>query len=175
MLPGATGELALVPPPTLEGWFRRYSPYVARIALRLLGRDDDVDDVVQDVFLTAHRGLHDLRDPAAIRGWLATVTVRVARRKLAVRRVRAFFHLDAEASYDDVASTSASPEDRALLARIYVVLDGLPAPDRIAWTLRFVEGEKLADVARLCGCSLATAKRRIDAAHAVIQGQVRDE
>lgn len=164
-----------MPPPTLEGWFRRYSAYVARIALRLLGRDDDIDDVVQDVFLRAHRGLRDLRDPEAIRGWLATVTVRVAQRKLAVRRLRAFFHLEGGSTYDDVASADASPEDRALLARIYTILDSLPAADRIAWTLRYVEREKLDEVARLCSCSLATAKRRINAAHTVIQREVRDE
>src|SRR3954447_14241879 len=74
--------------------FRRYSPYVAAIALRLLGRDDDVDDVVQDVFLASLRGLTALRDPAAIRGWLATVTVRTTRRRLRMRRLRAMVGLD---------------------------------------------------------------------------------
>jgi RNA polymerase sigma-70 factor (ECF subfamily) len=40
---------------------------------------------------------------------------------------------------------------------------------RIAWTLRYVEREKLEEVARLCGCSLATAKRRIAATQAAIE------
>ena len=51
--------------------FRRYAPYVATIGLRLLGRDDELDDLVQDVFIEAHRGLHSLRTPDAIKGWLA--------------------------------------------------------------------------------------------------------
>ena len=55
--------------------FERYSQYVATIAFRLLGRNDEVDDVVQDVFLQVHRRLSTIR-PDAVRGWLAVVTVR---------------------------------------------------------------------------------------------------
>jgi RNA polymerase sigma-70 factor (ECF subfamily) len=51
------------------------------------------------------------------------------------------------------------------LAKVYAVLDALPSDERVAWSLRHVEGERLERVAELCGCSLATAKRRIAAAH----------
>jgi RNA polymerase sigma-70 factor (ECF subfamily) len=40
-------------------------------------------------------------------------------------------------------------------------LQTLPASDRIAWTLRFIERQRLETVAELMSCSLATAKRRI--------------
>ena len=43
-------------------------------------------------------------------------------------------------------------------------LDRLGVAERVAWTLRYVEGEPLGTVAELCECSLATAKRRIRAA-----------
>src|SRR5512137_1921710 len=88
MVPAAVERL---PPPAapldLEQAFTLYSRYVAGLALRLLGRQDEVDDVVQDVFLAAFRGLTKLREPQAIKGWLATVTVRVARRRLRMRRL----------------------------------------------------------------------------------------
>ncbi len=148
----------------LDGLFRRYAPYVAAIAHRLLGRDEDVDDTIQEVFVAAVRGVHALRDPAAIRGWLARVTVRVARQRLRKRRVRVFLGLDEPVVYDSVVDHSASAEQRALLARVYSVLDDLPANQRIAWSLRHIEGEPLENVATMSGCSLATAKRRIAAA-----------
>ena len=40
-------------------------------------------------------------------------------------------------------------------------LQTVPPDDRIAWTLRHVERHRLEAVAELCGCSLATVKRRI--------------
>jgi RNA polymerase sigma-70 factor (ECF subfamily) len=148
----------------LDGLFRRYAPYVAAIAHRLLGRDEDVDDTIQEVFVAAVRGVHAVRDPAAIRGWLARVTVRVARQRLRKRRVRVFLGLDEPVVYDAVVDHGASAEQRALLARVYTVLDAIPANQRIAWSLRHIEGEPLESVASMSGCSLATAKRRIAAA-----------
>lgn len=141
--------------------FRRYSPYVAAVAHRLLGRDDEVDDTVQEVFLAAVRGLPTIRDPGAVKAWLARIAVRVARRKLRLRRMRAFFGVTDPSGYHDVADAQSSPEERAIVQRVYRVLDSLPANQRIAWTLRHIEGEQLEDVAALSGCSLATAKRWI--------------
>lgn len=161
----APGEV----PQTLEQLYRAYGAYVAAIAHRLLGRDDKVDDVVQDVFLDAWKGVGTLRDPGALKGWLATVTVRTARRRLRMRRVKMFFHLDEHPEYGDIASSDASPKHKALLSRVYEVLDTLPVDQRLAWTLRYVEREQLDDVARLCDVSLATVKRKISAAQAAIE------
>lgn len=149
--------------------FERFAPYVARIALRLIGREAEVDDLVQEVFLAAFKQRHQVREPAAFRGWLATVTVRKARRHLARRRWKSFVGLDTAGYAPELRDTSVSPEQRALLARVYEVLDRIPVDHRVAWTLRHVEGERLERVAERCGCSLATAKRRIASAHARIR------
>jgi RNA polymerase sigma-70 factor, ECF subfamily len=155
--------------------FRRYAAYVAAIAHRLLGRDQDVDDTVQEVFVIAVRGLSQLREPAAVKGWLAKITVRVSRRRLRMRRLRTMLGLDEDTLYDSMTDESASPEQRVLIGRVYRLLDGIPADHRIAWSLRHMEGEKLEDVAALCGCSLATAKRRIAAAARVLEEALSDE
>lgn len=154
--------------------FQRFAPYVARIGLRLLGREADVDDLIQEVFMAAFRQRHQVRDPAAFKSWIAIIAVRTARRTLRRRRMRAFVGLDALAAPLELRDSGMSPERRALLARVYQVLDRIPVEQRLAWTLRYVEGEKLERVAEACGCSLATAKRRIGAAHARIQAELSD-
>jgi len=152
--------------------FQRFSPYVARIGLRLLGRNEDVDDLVQEVFLAAFKQRDQLRDVGAAKGWLAVVAVRTARRQLRRRRVRQFVGLDSGAPPLELQDQTLSPHERALLARVYEILDHVSVDDRLAWTLRHVEGEKLDKVAERCGCSLATAKRRIVAAHAQLQAEL---
>jgi len=159
----------------LEGLFRQYAPYVARIGHRLLGNGDEVDDLVQDVFLAAHRGLTRLRDRDAVKGWLATVAVRTARRRLRRRRLAGLLGFTGEpADYDEVAGSDASPAERALVARVYRALDRLPVEQRLAWSLRHVEGESLERVAELAGCSLATAKRRIKAAQEALRPLIEE-
>lgn len=151
----------------------RYAPYVGAVGLRILGARDDLDDLVQDVFLEAARGLDGLRDPKAMKAWLATVTVRLARKRLRKKKLLGIF-LRSKPEAIDVADPAASPEQRTLLMQVYGALGRLPVDDRIAWTLRHLEGERLERVALLCDCSLATAKRRIKRAHEALKEAVSE-
>jgi RNA polymerase sigma-70 factor (ECF subfamily) len=151
--------------PTLEDLYEEYAGFVGAMASRILGRAVEVDDVVQDVFASAVRSLKRREDEREIRGWLAKVTVRRCVRQLRFRRIWAVVDLAPSPSYERLADPGAGPEERQLLIEVYRALDRLPARERVAWVLRHVEGESLDRVAVLCGCSLATAKRRISRAH----------
>ena len=170
------------PPPALvaggpvefDELFARYAGYVARLAARLLGSGDtEVDDVVQDVFWLASRRLPAIVDMIQARGWLATVTTRAVGRRLRRRRFRRIFQ--ASSRGHEVPAPGATAEQRALLARLYEVLETLTTHERLAWSLRYIEGEPLDAVAAACGCSLATAKRRVTAAKNVIDEVFGDE
>jgi RNA polymerase sigma-70 factor (ECF subfamily) len=160
--------------PLLEEVYRRYCRYVGAVVLRLGGRRGEVDDLVQEVFVEAARGIRHLREPDAVKGWLATIAVRLVRRRLQVRRVWRLLGLDAEVDYAGLVDPAASPHDKLLLRTVYRVLDELPVPDRLAFTLHTIEGERLEEVARLCGCSLATAKRRIARAQQALADRMGD-
>lgn len=151
-----------------EAVFRRFSPYVAQVGTRILGRVDDVEDLVQEVFFDAHRSLGTLRDPGAIKSWLATIAVRHATRRLRRRRLLSFVGLDAAVDSGALVDGGASPEHVAALASVYRVLDRVSAEARIAWVLRMVEDEPLEKVAEVCGCSRATAHRRLMEAQAAL-------
>src|SRR5215468_2461623 len=114
--PDGQAVLRLVDPDeggwSLDDVYRRYCRYVAAIVLKLDGRRAEVDDLIQDVFLEAARGLQRLREPDAVKGWLATVTVRLVRHKLRMRRARRLFGLDAPVDYDELVDPTASPEDK---------------------------------------------------------------
>lgn len=143
--------------------YRRHAPFVARVAMRLLGACADIDDVVQEVFIQAMGRLDTIREPAALRGWLATVTVRVVSHRLRRRRFKRWLGLESVPADADVETRGATADERALLARVYRVLDEMPVAWRNAYLLRFGEGERLEDVAEMTGCSLATVKRRLNA------------
>ena len=175
-MPSAHASLRVVKAPTLElgDLYATYAEYVAGLGFRLLGRSNEVDDLVQDVFLAALAGVGAVLEPLAIKGWLATLTVRLAGRRLRRRKIASFFSFD-DGKGHDVTASGASAEQRALLGQLYEVLHSLSVPQRLAWTLHHVEGETLESVARLCACSLATAKRRIAAAHHSLEEALADE
>ena len=158
----------------LDDVYRRYCRYVAAVVLRLDGRQAEVDDLVQEVFVEAARGIRHLREPDAVKGWLATITVRVVRQRLKLRRLRRFLGLDAQIDYAALVDPAASAVDKLLVRAVYRVLDDLPVADRMAFTLHHIEGETLDVVARLCRCSRATAKRRIARAQSAIEERMGD-
>jgi RNA polymerase sigma-70 factor, ECF subfamily len=146
-----------------EALYRRHAGFALNLAVRIQGSNADVDDVVHDAFLRAHQRLAELRDASAFRAWLGSIVVRIVRTRLRRRRLVALLGLAVPdpVDLDAVAAPDADPESRALLAQVYALMQSLPADDRIAWTLRYVERHRLENVADLTGCSLATAKRRI--------------
>jgi RNA polymerase sigma-70 factor (ECF subfamily) len=156
--------------------YRRYVGYIAGLALRLLRSRSEMEDVVQETFARALEKLGSLRDGDALRGWLAQIAVGQVRRRYRRRRLLALLGLDRteeDAPLDALASEGQSAEVLAELAKLDRMLQTLPVEQRIAWMLRYAEGESLDDVARACACSLATAKRRIAAAEARVSLHVR--
>lgn len=161
-------------PPTrdAETAFRLYSQNIATLAFRLLGREDEADDLVQDVFVTAARSIADLQDPKAVLGWLQTITVRLAYRRLRKRALMRLVGFDEAFSYEHVASVSTNPEQRAMVTELYKALDHVPAVCRVPWLLRYGEQLSLPEIAATCDCSLASAKRRISKAQDILRAKV---
>lgn len=139
---------------------------VNRIVWRVLGADEGHDDVVQQVFVALLRGVSRVRDPEALAGWVAAVTVNTVRSEIRRRKIRRLWLHNDPVALDLAEAPAASHEARELLRRTYAVLAKLPADERIAFGLRFIDEMPLTEVAAACGCSLATVKRRLQAAQA---------
>lgn len=163
-----------------DALYRRHAPYVLSLAVRIQGNATDVEDIVHDAFLRVVGCLDELRRGDAFRPWLASVTANLVKTKLRRRRFLGALGLAGAETIDldALVSEEAGPDTRAELAEVYGVLRGLPIDQRVAWVLRHVEGNKLEDVARIAGCSLATAKRRLQLAQEALlvlapHGEVR--
>ncbi len=153
--------------------YRRYVGLVASTAQRLLRNASDVDDVTQETFLIAFEQLHRLDDRAALRGWLSRIAVSRVHRRFRWRKwTRLWSSAELQASLHDQASADSSPEQRAELALIGRALARMSLKLRTAWVLRHVIGHQLEDVATACNCSLATIKRRIRDAEAIVAEHV---
>lgn len=155
--------------------FVRYAPEVAALLRRILGRACDVEDAVQQAFLVALEQLPRLREPSAFRPWLFRLAIRAARRTFWTQRLRELAWSggrDPLWEREDLA-LGLSADERGRLALLGQRLARLPLPLRKAWILRHQFDCTLPETAAVCGCSLATVKRRLDDADARLEGTPR--
>jgi len=151
------------PRATIEVW-TAYSPMVLGYLRRYFGpgRDSDGQDLCQEVFLRLFKRIDELRDPAALRGFLMSIALGVARNGRRRAWVRRFIGLTPSGELPDVpAVASWDPDAREALAHLYRLLDRQSAEDRSLFITRYVEKMEVAEIASVHGLTLATAKRRL--------------
>lgn len=111
---------------------------------------DEVDDLVQDVFLTAWKRLDDLRDPAAFGGWIAMI----ARNRATDfhRRAHEYVEMPADVAGPGAASDEAEANDALAAIR------ALPHAYRETLMLRLVEGLTGPEIAERTGLTPASVR-----------------
>jgi RNA polymerase sigma-70 factor (ECF subfamily) len=155
-----------------EALFRRHAPRLNGLAFRVMGRDDETDDLVQDAFIAGLSSLDKLEKPDAFASWISGILVRQAYKKIRRRRMLARLGLGRAAGaidLDELVAPGATPERAAEIRALYAVVEAMPADMRVPLVLHRVEGLSLDEVATLVGLSLATVKRRIAEGHALLQ------
>ena len=163
----AGGHAGVRPP----SWWRRTTRRWYALVARVLGAGanaDDVDDVAQEVFVQAWRGLPKFRHDAQFSTWLYRIATNMAikqwhrRKRLAQtvseeelpNTVRAALAMAAPGP-EDVAALRA--RDRALRTAI----ERLPEKQRTVILLHYFEDYTCEEVAALLGCSVGTVWSRL--------------
>jgi RNA polymerase sigma-70 factor, ECF subfamily len=156
---------------------RSEAAHVERLLTRILGYRAELDDLVQEVFIRAFARIGALREPESLRPWLGSIAAFVAREAIRRKRRRRWLVFLPAEECVELPANSASFEARTALRVFYQVVDAFPADERIAFTLRFVEGMELTEVAEACQVSLATIKRRLKRASDdfYVRGRARAE
>lgn len=133
-----------------------------RFIARRVGNEQDAEDLVQEVFLSAHAAVHHLRDPDRVRPWLYRVAANAVadhhrQKRAATRPVL---------PHDALAEDDTHPENLngEVAACLGPVIEELPDGYRRALVLTDLEGRPQKEVAEELGLSLSGAKSRVQRA-----------
>jgi RNA polymerase sigma-70 factor (ECF subfamily) len=147
----------------------RYERRVVRLATKLLGVTEDAQDAAQEVFLRAYKYLHRLDLQKPIDPWLMRMTVNVCRNigRNRQRRQNTFCHCEnppapaARETRCDPYRDVVEDQERQML---WKALNSLPEKERIAVTLRDIEGLSTSEVAAILETSESTVRSQISRA-----------
>jgi RNA polymerase sigma-70 factor (ECF subfamily) len=155
----ARGLVAGEPWAVAETW-HRFAPMVLLTAERSLGSRTEAEDMVQEVFCRIFRKVKTLRDPARLRSFIYSFTVRVLKAELRRRRVRGWFPFLQPEAPPEILTRASDFESRDLLTKLY----GLTPRDRLVFVLRRMESMTVDEISATMDISLSTVKRSM--AHA---------
>ena len=144
----------------------RYTPLLYSLAFRMLGRGEEAEEAVQEIFLRAFRALARFRPDRRFHPWLYTIAlnhlrtvVRQRNRRRGLRLVPLDEEADAAAVRGEQPAAALEREAGERLAQR--ALDGLPPLYREVFLLREVEGLGVRDAAEALGVPEGTVKVRL--------------
>ena len=161
------GDLA-----AFEEIYRAHSGRLYSVACRMVGNQTDAEDLLQEIFLTAHRKLDSFRGESTLGTWLYRLATNLCLdhlRSRAARTNQLTDALDDEHGLSDVSSRGLA--DRTL-ARMDLerALAQLPDGCRAAFVLHDVEGLEHREVAEALGIAEGTSKSQVHKARLRLRG-----
>ena len=156
--------------------FLRHANPVRRLLVSVMGPSDEVEDLVQEVFLAVHRSIAGFRGNARFSTWLHRVTVNTALNALRrPRRTVAVEPVDLDRHSDRASGADTAVLVRERVRRLYAILDAMTPKRRVAFTLFELEGRSIAEVAEMTGVALPVAKSRIFFARRELKKRARED
>lgn len=145
---------------------RRYQKPVFRIVLRMVKSPDDADDLTQDTFVRAHRGLKTFKEEFDFHPWLYRIAVNQAINFINKRKRQAAVDLEEVPERDIKAGPEPeSPVQAAsrseMLGKLEAALEQLPDEQRTVFLLRVQEGLSYEEIAETMETPKGTVMSRL--------------
>ena len=161
-------------PAATEDLIRRHLRAAYAVALAVLGRPADAEDVAQDAFLVAIERLDECRDPARFSGWLVQIVRNralhaVEKRKLRDPSARGEERWEDEAG-ELVAHVPAS--DVVLRGQLLAALATLTPVQREVVLLHDLDGWTHAEIADALGLSETNCRQHLFTARKALRGRL---
>jgi RNA polymerase sigma-70 factor (ECF subfamily) len=158
-----------------EELYRQHSTRLYSLALRMTGSAEAAEDLLQEVFLQAHRKLRTFRGESSLGTWLYRLAMNLCLDHLRGRQARMGKVTDS--LDDDGAAEPVSPAPAAPLAVNRIDLERaigrLPEGCRAVFLLHDVEGFDHREVAKILGISEGTSKSQVHKARVKLRAMLR--
>jgi RNA polymerase sigma-70 factor (ECF subfamily) len=148
---------------------QKYQYKVLNLVSRYV-QGDEAQDVAQEAFIKAYRGLKNFRGDSAFYTWLYRVAVNSAKNYLmssGKRKAKQQVDIDNAEYFDEaiLLRDRHTPEHmlqtEELEVKVFEAISNLPEDLKIALTLREMDGMSYEDIADTVGCPIGTVRSRI--------------
>lgn len=144
----------------------RHAQRLYRLAVSLIGNAADAEDVLQETFIGAFRGLRSFEARASVKTWLTRILVLQAAQWNRGRRRRPAGPME-----DSIPAAAGSPE---AAMDVQAALGRLSPEHREVLTLREFEGMNYEEIAEVLGVPRGTVESRLHRARSEMREKLKD-
>lgn len=161
---------------------RKYQHKILNLIARYVHEPSAAQDVAQEAFIKAYRGLGNFRGESAFYTWLYRIAINTAKNHLVAesRRSPEFEvnaedaeRLDGESGLKEYATPEGELLSEEIRQRVFNAIEALPEDLKTAITLRELEGMSYEEIAQVMGCPIGTVRSRIFRARESIDRSLR--
>ncbi len=156
----------------------RYESKVFSLALKMLRNPEDAEDVLQDTFLRAYRGIKSFQGASTFSTWIYRITANSALMRLRKKQLPIVSIEDQEEKETpvNVVDWTPGPVEQLLSSELRQVMgeaiEALPPEFRQVFILRDVEELSNAEVAEILDLSVAAVKSRLHRARLKVRNRL---
>jgi RNA polymerase sigma-70 factor, ECF subfamily len=159
-----------------DALYREQRSRVLGTVRSVLGPTDELEDVVQLVFIEVHRSLARFEGRAKLSTWVYRIAVNVSLQHIRRKKRRRWLMLGATGDEAERCSSGGRPElrleDRELLERVYAAADRLSEKKRTVWVLHELQGLSPSEVSEVLEVPMNTVRSRLLAARKEIKSRL---
>ena len=137
-----------------------YQEPIIRYLYRLTGDYEVAQDLAQDTFLQAYKGILKTRSELSFKAWLYRIATNNARQLYRRKRLLSFIPFT-DLRKSDIPAMEASPDCAEERMAIKEALLKVPNEQRTCMVLHFVEGLKYREIAEILGISEEAVRKRV--------------
>jgi RNA polymerase sigma-70 factor (ECF subfamily) len=146
-----------------EELYRQHARRLFSLVVRMIGSPDDAEDLLQEVFLQAHRKLAGFRGESTLGTWLYRLTTNHCLDHLRGRQAKMSRATDSLDDEDAMEPAARSPVVPSAISRMDLehAIATLPEGCKAALLLHDVEGFEHREIAAILGVSEGTSKSQV--------------
>ena len=145
---------------------RNNQPRIYRLVYSFLKNEHDTDEVVQNTFINAYRGLKNFRADSSLETWLSKIAVNNVRSYCRKRKLLSLFYIfDGEekaAEIKDIRqNTEKEAENNIINRKVNKAIAALPARQKEVFVMKHINGMSIAEIEKILGISEGGVKSNI--------------
>ena len=153
-----------------EELYRRFASAMYGLCLQYASCEEDAQDILQEGFIKIFAKLDQVKNPAALPGWIRRVMINTAmeryRSQIILQRVD-----ELREEYDEVTGNEAL--DRLTCEELTGLIQTLTPRYRMVFNLYAIEGYSHKEISDELGISIGTSKSNLSRARTILQEKIK--